>query len=356
MIAKDSKLLAGLPTHNLKPKLFHFLTQVNEINLNKGQFCRHKKPNNMKAITCLKYGGSENLVFTEFEKPSPKDNEVLIKIHATSVTASDVLIRRLNEPPILKFILQLIFGFGKPRKPILGMVSSGIIESKGKNVSSFNIGDEVFAYGSVSPTKRHFGSYAEYICLPEDWNLALKPTNISHNEAAAIPYGGLLASHLLNKTFINKGDKVLIYGASGSIGTMTIQLAKHAGAHVTSVCSSRNFKLVRSLGSDEVIDYTAKNAEDQLSTYKYVIDAVGKSKSSIIKDKSKKALTPKGKYISIDHGTPLTPKNAFMNLKDLIEKEKIKAVIDCVYPLEKMAEAHDYVEKGHKKGNVIISI
>uniref|UniRef100_A0A7S2SDA3 Enoyl reductase (ER) domain-containing protein n=1 Tax=Eucampia antarctica TaxID=49252 RepID=A0A7S2SDA3_9STRA len=310
----------------------------------------------MKAIKCLKYGGSENLVLEETEKPSPKDNEVLIKIHATAVTASDVLIRRLNEPPILKCILQLIFGFGKPRNPILGMVSSGIIESKGKSVSSFNIGDEVFAYGSVSPMKRHFGSYAEYICLPEDWHIAHKPTNISHNEAAAIPYGGLLASHLLNKTVIKKGDKVLIYGASGSIGTMAIQLAKNAGALVTSVCSIRNFELVRSLGSDYVIDYTAPDAELHLETYKYVIDAVGNSKSSILKEKSKKAISPKGKYISIDHGTPLTPKDAFLNLKLLVEQEKIKPVIDSIYPLERMAEAHDYVEKGHKRGNVIITV
>jgi len=310
----------------------------------------------MKAIKCLKYGDSENLVFTEVEKPSPKDNEILIKIHATSVTTSDVLIRSMNQPPILKFILQLIFGFGKPRNPILGMVSSGIIESKGENVSSFNIGDEVFAYGSVSPTKRHFGSYAEYICLPEDWLIADKPKNISHNEAAAIPYGGLLASHLLQKTSINKGDKVLIYGASGSIGTMAIQLAKNAGAIVTSVCSRQNFELVKSLGSDAMIDYRAENAESKLETYKYVIDAVGNSKSSKLKEKSKKALLPKGKYISIDHGTPLTPKGAFLNLKSLAEQEKIKPVIDSVYPLGKMAEAHAYVEKGHKRGNVIITI
>lgn len=310
----------------------------------------------MKAIKCLKYGGSENLVLTEVEKPSPRDNEVLIKIHATSVTSSDVLIRRMNESLIPKFILQCVFGFGKPRKPILGMVSSGIIESMGKSVSSFKIGDEVFAYGSVSPTKRHFGSYAEYICLPEDWHIALKPKNISHNEAAAIPYGGLLASHLLNKTVIKKGDKVLIYGASGSIGSMALQLAKSAGAIVTSVCSGRNFELVKSLGSDFVIDYTTEDAELKLETYNYVLDAVGNSKSSTLKEKSKKALLPKGKYISIDHGIPLTPKDAFMNLKLLAEQEKIKPVIDRVYPLEKMAEAHDYVDKGHKKGNVIITV
>lgn len=310
----------------------------------------------MKAIKCLKYGDSENLVLAEVEKPPPKDNEVLIKIHATSVTTSDVLIRRMNEKPIPKFILQCIFGFGKPRKPILGMVSSGIIESKGKSVSSFNIGDEVFAYGSVSPTKRHFGSYAEYICLPEDWHIAHKPANISHNDAAAIPYGGLLASHLLNKAVIRKGDKILIYGASGSIGSMAIQLAKNAGAIITSVCSEKNFELVKSLGSDFVIDYTKEDAELELETYNYVLDAVGNSKSSTLKENSKKALSPKGKYISIDHGIPLTPKDAFLNLKSLAEQEKIKPVIDRVYPLEKISEAHAYVEKGHKRGNVVITI
>ncbi|WP_319589997.1 NAD(P)-dependent alcohol dehydrogenase [uncultured Draconibacterium sp.] len=310
----------------------------------------------MKAINCLKYGSSENLVFGEVEKPTPKVNEVLIKIKATSVTTSDVLIRRLNEPPVQRFILQLIFGFGRPRNPILGMVTSGFVESKGKDVTTFNVGDEIFAYGSVSPTKRRFGSYAEYICLPEDWNIALKPSNKSFEEAAAIPYGGLLASHLLNKTDINRGDKVLIYGASGSIGTMAIQLAKLSGAHITGVCSSRNFELIKSLGSDKVIDYTAENAVSQLETYKYVIDAVGNAKSSALKEKSKKALTPDGKYISIDHGTPLTPKEAFLNLKNLAEQELIKPVIGSVYPLEEMAEAHKYVEKGHKRGNVVITV
>ena len=310
----------------------------------------------MKAIKCLKYGEVDNLVLSQVKKPTPKANEVLIKIRATSVTTSDVLIRRMDEPFIPKLILQLIFGFRRPRNPILGMVSAGIVEAKGKDVTLFEINDEVFAYGSISPTKRRFGSYAEYICLPEDWNLALKPVNLSFEEAAAIPYGGLLASHLLKKTSINKGDKVLIYGASGSIGTMAIQLAKHLGAHVTSVCSGRNFELVKSLGSDRMIDYTTENSEKQLETYKYVIDTVGNSKSSILKEKSKKALISNGKYISIDHGTPSTPKEAFLNLKSLAEQEKIIAVIDSIYPLEKIAEAHRYVEKGHKRGNVVITI
>lgn len=310
----------------------------------------------MKAIECLKYGGSENLVLREVDKPTPKDNEVLIRVHATTVTTSDVLIRGLNVSPVAKFIVQLIFGFGKPRNPILGMVTAGKIESIGKDVTRFKVGDEVFAYGSVTPMKRRFGSYAEYITLPEDWNLTQKPENLSFEESAAIPYGGLLATHLLKKTSLKKGDKVLIYGASGSIGTMAIQLAKNTGAHVTSVCSNRNFELVRSLGSDKAIDYTSKNAELKLETYDYVIDAVGNSKTSLLKEKSKRSITSGGKYISIDQGTPLTPKEAFLNLKTLAEQEKIKPVIDKVYPLEKMAEAHKYVEAGHKRGNVVITV
>jgi len=215
------------------------------------------------------------------------------------------------------------------------MVVSGTIAGRGKEVTKFKLGDEVFAYCSMSPTKHRFGSYAEYICLPEDWNLTLKPTNFSFEEAAAIPYGGLLASHMIQKTSIQKGDKVLIYGASGSIGIMTLQLAKNAGAIITSVCSSKNFELVSSLGSDQLIDYTARNAESQLETYKYVIDAVGNSKTSALKEKSKRALYPNGKYISIDHGTPLTPKEAFVKLRNLAEEGKITPVIDRVFPLEK---------------------
>ncbi|NVK04139.1 MAG: NAD(P)-dependent alcohol dehydrogenase [Flavobacteriia bacterium] len=310
----------------------------------------------MKAIRCTKYGGPENLILDHFEKPSPKANEVLIKIKATSVTASDVLLRRMNEAAIPKFILQLIFGFGKPRNPILGMVTAGIVEDKGAEVTSFNIGDAVFAYGSISPMKRRFGSYAEYISLPEDWNLAKKPTNTSFEEAAAIPYGGLLASHLIDQTNIKPGDSVLIYGASGSIGTSALQLAKIAGAQVTSVCSARNFELVQSLGSDKEIDYTSDSAEEKLGVYDYVIDAVGNSKTSKLKEKTKLALGEGGKYISIDKGVPKTPKSAFIKLKEHVESGKLRPVIDTVFPLEKTADAHAYVEQGHKRGNVIITV
>ena len=310
--------------------------------------------NTMKAMVATGYGSPEVLQLQEVNQPQPNKNEVLIKIHATSVTASDVLIRGLKAPLMYKLLVQLAFGFGKPRNPILGMVVAGTITGKGKNVTKFNLGDEVFAYCSMSPMKHRFGSYAEYICLPQDWNIALKPTNISFEEAAAIPYGGLLAAHLLKKTSIKKGDKVLIYGASGSIGTMALQMAKNAGAAVTSVCSSKNFELVRSLGSDKVIDYTASNAESQLETYQYVIDAVGNSKSSVLKAKSKQAINKQGRYISIDDGTPTTPKEVFLKLKELVEQGKLKPVIDKVYPLEEMVEAHRYVEGGHKRGNVVI--
>lgn len=316
----------------------------------------NKKHENMKAIVCLKYGASENLVLTEVEKPTPKATEVLIKIKATTVTASDVHIRRMNEPQIQRFLLQLIFGFGKPRNPILGMVSAGVVVATGKKVTTFNPGDEVFAYGSVSATKRHFGSYAEYICLPEHWTLTHKPVNISLQEAAAIPYGGLLATHILTKASILENQKVLVYGASGSIGTMVTQLAKHAGAQVTGVCSSKNFDLVQSLGCDAVIDYKADNAEAQLDSYNCVIDAVGKAKSSTLKEKSRQALLPGGKFISIDDGIPSTPKSALLQLKLLVEQELLKPVIDRVYPLAKMAEAHAYVEQGHKRGNVVVMV
>ena len=310
----------------------------------------------MKAIECTQYGKPENLILTQKLKPVPKSNEVLIRIQATSVTTSDVLIRGLNVSGLAKFFVQLIFGFGRPRNPVLGMVTSGFIEAVGKNVKSFQPGDEVFAYGSMSPTQLRFGSYAEYICLPENWNIAFKPKNLSFEEAAAIPYGGLLAYHLISKATINKNDKVLIYGASGSIGTMAVQLAKNLGAHVTGVCSKANFDLIESLGSDIQLDYTKDESIESLETYDWIIDAVGNSKTSTLKEKAKTALSPKGKYISIDHGTPKTPKSSFLKIKEFAEMGKLKPVIDKVFRLDQMIEAHRYVETGHKKGNVIVKI
>ena len=305
---------------------------------------------------CTKYGPPEVLVLREVETPTPKDNEVLIRIHATAVTASDCLIRGMNAPYPARLLVQMAFGFRKPRRPILGMVGSGVVAQIGENVSSFKRGDEVFAYGAMSALKRRFGFYAEYICLPHDWNLAAKPTNTSFEEAAAVPYGGLLALHFVNKAKIQRGERVLIYGASGSIGTMAIQLAKHAEADVTGVCSSRNSELVRSLGATEVIDYTDDAAVSQLEEYDVVFDAVGKRKTSALKTQSKNALAPQGRYVSVDNGTPSTKKDDFLWLREMVEQGKLRPVIDRNYRLEEIVEAHRYVERGHKRGSVVISV
>lgn len=310
----------------------------------------------MKAIVCTKYGPADVLELKEVPRPIPKDNEVLIKIHATAVTASDVLMRGLDAPWIFRFLIQLMMGFGKPKNPIMGMVLSGVVEQVGKKVTSFKKGDPVFASCSMSAFKLKFGAYAEFMCLPEDWNLAIKPTNVSLEEAAAIPYGATLAWYYFKDMDIQPGQEVLIYGASGSIGLMALQMAKHAGATVTAVCSSKNFELVRSLGADQVIDYTQEDAAGQLEQYDLVFDAAGKSKTSDLKKQSKKALTPKGRYVSVDDKTPATPRKEFLQIKELVEKGALKPTIDRIYDFEQMREAHQYVEKGHKTGDVVVKV
>jgi NADPH:quinone reductase-like Zn-dependent oxidoreductase len=310
----------------------------------------------MKAIVCTKYGSPEVLKLQEVPKPTPKDDEVLIKIHATSVTASDVLMRGLKANFVYKIIIQAMMGFGKPRNPILGMVMSGVVEETGANVTLFKPGDEVMAYGARSMTSIKWGFYAEYMCLPEDWNLTYKPANLSFLEAAALPYGAYLAQHVLKKADLQVDQKVLIYGASGSIGTMAIQFAKQAGVEITAVCSSKNFELVGSLGADKVIDYTHADAVSQLETYDWVLDTVGNTKTSALKEASKTALTPAGQYLSVDEGTPETTREDLVMFKELAEDGKLKPVIDRSFPLEEMVQAHKYVEQGHKKGNVVIAV
>lgn len=310
----------------------------------------------MKAIVCRKYGPPEVLSLEEVSKPTPKSNEVLIKVYATAVTASDVFMRGLNAPFVYRLLIQLMMGFGKPKNPILGMVLSGVVEQVGSDVRSFKKGDTVFASGSMSSFKLRFGSYAEYMCLPEDWNITIKPSNLTFEEAAAIPYGANLAWFYFKNIKIQPEHKVLIYGASGSVGLFAIQLAKHAGAEVTAVCSSKNFDLVKSLGADKMIDYTLSDSIDQLEEYNFVFDAVGNSKTSPLKIKSKKALLPHGKYISVDDKSPSTSKTDFIHIKELIEQKVLKPTIDRIYPLEQMVEAHSYVEEGHKTGSVVISV
>lgn len=312
----------------------------------------------MKAIVCTKYGEPEVLKLLDIEKPQPKKNELCIKIFATAITASDCIVRGFNlsiwHP--MGLMMGLVLGFGKPRNPILGMILSGEIESVGKDVKSFQIGDQVFAHTVKSGMQMRFGTYAEYICLPEDWNVTLKPSNLTHEEAAAIPYGGMLALHFLKKANIQKDNNILIYGASGAIGTSAVQLAKYFGAKVTGVCSTSNLELVKFLGADSVIDYTKDIFNENETLYDFIFDAVGKRKSSKYKLNCKKNLTPKGKYLSVDNGSPTPKKENLILLKNLSEENKIRPVIDRCYSLENMVEAHEYVDKGHKKGNVIITI
>jgi NADPH:quinone reductase-like Zn-dependent oxidoreductase len=303
------------------------------------------------SLVCTKYGPPEVLQFQEVEKPTPRNNEVGIKIFATAVTASDCIIRGFKVSRRRWIPGRLLLGLTKPRKSILGLVLAGEIVTVGKDVKRFQRGDRVYAF-----TGFRFGAYAEYTCLPEDSVIALMPSNLSYEEAAAIPFGGLLALHFLRKGEIQSGQKVLIYGASGAIGTAAVQLARHFGANVTGVCSASNLELVKSLGAEQVIDYTNESVTNRGELYDFVFDAVGKRKSSPLKVQCQTALTPNGKYISVDDGSPKLHSEDLLFLTELVEAGKMKPVIDRCYPLEQIVEAHRYVEQGHKKGNIVITV
>ncbi len=312
----------------------------------------------IKAVVCTKYGTPEVLKLKEVKKPSTGKNEVCIKIFTTAVTASDCIIRGYKVTGKYRLLMGLALGFRKPRNPILGMVYAGEIESVGENITSFKKGDQVVGFDRFG-----FGTYAEYKCISSKGLLVKKASNVNFEEAVAIPFGGLFALYYLRKgnikhrlptgSSVQSRQKVLIYGASGAIGTAAVQIAKYLGADVTGVCSTSNLELVKSLGADNVIDYTNEDFTTRNDRYDLIFNAVGKKK---VRLQCKQLLAPNGKHITVDDGSPTFDLEDLNLLNKLIEEGNIKPVIDRSYPLEQIVEAHRYVDKGHKKGNVTITV
>ena len=322
----------------------------------------------MKAIVYERYGPPEVLELMEVAKPTPKHNEVLIKTHATTVTSADWRVRSLEVPLGFRLIVRLVFGISKPKQPILGSELAGVIESIGKDVAKFKVGDQVFAFSDAG-----MGCHAEYKCMPQEGAVVLKPPSLSYDEAAALSFGGTTALDFLRRGKLHSGEKVLVNGASGGVGTAAVQLAKYFGADVTGVCSTANMELVRSLGARHVIDYTKEDFTQNGETYDVIMDTVGTAPFS----RSKDSLKAGGRLLMVLAGLPDMLRIPWVSvtsskkviagpvavraedlrfLAGLAEAGEFRPVIDRRYPFEQIAQAHSYVDTGRKKGNVIITL
>ena len=304
----------------------------------------------MRAVICPKYGPPEVLSIQELPKPVPKKNEVLIKIIASTVNTGDARIRGLKVKGFMKFVMRIMLGFTKPRKPVLGVVFSGIVEQVGENASQFKVGDEV--YGA---TRLNQGCHAEFLCISENKVITHKPKNASFEEAAALPFGGQTAIYFLRKGKIAEinNPQVLIYGATGSVGTAAVQIAKNYGAKVTAVCSSKGEELTQTLGADNIILYDQQAFTKVSDRYDIILDAVGKTS----KKECAPLLKPSGKFFSVEGLDIASESTEYLNfLRQLFENKKYKAIIDKVYPMDEVVEAHRFVDTGRKKGNVVLKI
>lgn len=304
----------------------------------------------MKAAVYHKYGPPEVVKLEEVNTPKPAADEMLVKIHAGTLTAGDARLRASDFPPAFWLIARLIFGLFKPKKKILGHEFAGTVEEVGSQITKFKVGDEVF--GTTTMLKS--GSHAQYICMPQSWKRGVvthKPEGLSFDQAAAIPVGGMTAMYLLEKAKIEDGRKVLVYGASGSVGTYAVQLAKHYGAHVTGVCSTQNLEMVLSLGADTVIDYKNQDYTTLDEQFDIIFDAVGKTSKS----KAKRVLKKGGAYVGVNMITSEKPEH-FEELARLADQGAIKAFIDKTFTLDEIVKAHRYVDSGRKRGNVIIKL
>ena len=305
----------------------------------------------LKAIVCTAYGPPEVLQLAEVPTPEPKRGQVRIRMHASAVTYSDCLVRGLAVGPFIRLVGRLIIGYRRPRMQVLGIVVAGDVDRVGAGVKAFREGDQVFGMDRWGGR-----AHAEYKCMKAAGLLVSKPANVTWREAAAIPYGGLLALHFLEKGGIAPGMRVLIYGASGATGSSAVQLAKHFGAHVTGVCSAANLELVRSLGADAVVDYTSQDFTTMGDRYDLIFAAVGRRYHPPSEDECRRVLAPGGAYVTVDGWNPKMTRERLQELRDLAAAGALRAVIDRCYPLAEMAEAHRYVETTRKRGNVVIDI